>query len=153
MMQSPTNLDDKGSKYELVQIPLFITGGVFIFFVIAYFLYACFTRDQDQTRDDTVDGSEATPPLSTQVSSDGIEDVDHYSPVSVTSFPLEQFSGAESCTICLEAFKIGEDVRVVPSCSHHFHDHCIRGWTEKGNQSCPKCRRLYGDIEDGSTEI
>ncbi|XP_024965739.1 RING-H2 finger protein ATL74-like [Cynara cardunculus var. scolymus] len=43
------------------------------------------------------------------------------------------------CTICLETFEDGENVRVLPHCSHEFHVGCIDKWFES-HCSCPNCR-------------
>ncbi|KAJ0715814.1 putative transcription factor C2H2 family [Helianthus annuus] len=43
------------------------------------------------------------------------------------------------CTICLEDFVDGQNVRVLPHCSHEFHVGCIDKWFES-HSSCPNCR-------------
>lgn len=48
-------------------------------------------------------------------------------------------SGENCCTICLEPFTRGQEIRVSP-CSHVFHVKCIDVWAElKG--VCPNCKR------------
>ncbi|RWW33714.1 hypothetical protein GW17_00001570 [Ensete ventricosum] len=44
------------------------------------------------------------------------------------------------CAICLSEFAPGERVRVLPSCNHRFHGHCIDRWLAS-RLSCPTCRR------------
>ncbi|KAA8523678.1 hypothetical protein F0562_010101 [Nyssa sinensis] len=44
-----------------------------------------------------------------------------------------------SCTICLEDFKNGDFTRILPSCRHSFHLHCIDEWLIR-HGSCPICR-------------
>jgi hypothetical protein len=34
----------------------------------------------------------------------------------------------------------GDKVITLPGCGHRFHKDCIRGWTLRGNFSCPLCR-------------
>lgn len=41
------------------------------------------------------------------------------------------------CVICLEKFKDGQDVRIVP-CRHEFHKDCIDPWL-LSNYTCPLC--------------
>ncbi|KAI3770977.1 hypothetical protein L6452_02126 [Arctium lappa] len=43
------------------------------------------------------------------------------------------------CTICLEDFEDGQNVRVLPHCGHEFHVRCIDKWFES-HSSCPNCR-------------
>ncbi|XP_071946308.1 uncharacterized protein [Antedon mediterranea] len=51
------------------------------------------------------------------------------------------------CAICLEDFKDGEDIRVVP-CGHEFHRRCVDPWL-LSNKTCPLC--MY-NIMEFSTE-
>ncbi|KAI3781463.1 hypothetical protein L2E82_11478 [Cichorium intybus] len=52
--------------------------------------------------------------------------------------PILKISVTE-CTICLEDFVDGQNVRVLPHCSHEFHVRCIDKWFES-HSSCPNCR-------------
>ncbi|KAI3500472.1 hypothetical protein L1887_36294 [Cichorium endivia] len=49
----------------------------------------------------------------------------------------------DNCVICLEEFKNDEKIRVLVSCRHSFHGHCINVWLF-GNRSCPICRGPIG---------
>ncbi|XP_044485566.1 E3 ubiquitin-protein ligase SDIR1-like [Mangifera indica] len=62
-----------------------------------------------------------------------------------TGSPIEalekvEFCGAEEekCSICLEEFEGGVELRRLP-CSHVFHGDCIGQWLER-SQTCPLCR-------------
>lgn len=44
----------------------------------------------------------------------------------------------EECTICLEYFKNGDDIRKL-KCNHIFHENCIEEWFLK-EITCPVCR-------------
>jgi len=46
----------------------------------------------------------------------------------------------EECTICKEVLANARKL----SCNHYFHLMCLSRWIEKGNKSCPLCRK---DIE------
>merc|ERR1719242_1387815 len=45
----------------------------------------------------------------------------------------------DSCSICLEEFKDGDQIRRLP-CFHIFHKHEIDRWLKTGNDKCPICR-------------
>ncbi|EEF30667.1 protein with unknown function [Ricinus communis] len=45
----------------------------------------------------------------------------------------------EVCVICLEDYMDRELCRILPSCRHMFHSHCIEQWL-KWNLTCPTCR-------------
>ena len=45
-----------------------------------------------------------------------------------------------SCPICLEEFEDNEEI-IVLSCSHGFHEQCLRQWLErKADTCCPLCK-------------
>lgn len=45
----------------------------------------------------------------------------------------------EQCSICMEAYTDGEQLRVLP-CEHRFHTHCVDRWLQTCYH-CPLCRR------------
>ena len=46
----------------------------------------------------------------------------------------------DCCAICLQPMQEGERVRVLPSCSHSFHIHCIDKWLDI-RSNCPLCKK------------
>ena len=44
----------------------------------------------------------------------------------------------ESCSICLEDFKPGDDIKKL-NCTHIFHKDCLEPWLNN-NRNCPMCR-------------
>lgn len=44
------------------------------------------------------------------------------------------------CSICLDAFKEGDPISVLP-CNHAFHYDCIKPWLGEANTCCPVCKR------------
>ena len=46
---------------------------------------------------------------------------------------------SESCAICVDDFKDGDMMRVLP-CSHHFHLECIDEWLINHSDLCPLCK-------------
>ncbi|KAJ3680663.1 hypothetical protein LUZ60_016941 [Juncus effusus] len=43
------------------------------------------------------------------------------------------------CSVCLNEFLEGEDLRLLPKCMHAFHVQCIDTWL-KSHSNCPLCR-------------
>ena len=43
-----------------------------------------------------------------------------------------------TCAICHEDFAVGEKLRCLPSCEHHFHAGCIGHWL-RIKAACPLC--------------
>eukprot|EP00922_Rhytidocystis_sp_ex-Travisia-forbesii_P045652 GHVS01068108.1.p1 GENE.GHVS01068108.1~~GHVS01068108.1.p1 ORF type:complete len:331 (-),score=43.65 GHVS01068108.1:134-1126(-) len=54
----------------------------------------------------------------------------------VSSSPTEDL-----CSICLDTFQTGSNVRILQSCGHIFHKACIDGWLLR-NAVCPNCKSL-----------
>ncbi|XP_042406829.1 receptor homology region, transmembrane domain- and RING domain-containing protein 1-like [Zingiber officinale] len=46
---------------------------------------------------------------------------------------------AETCAICLEDYRDGESLRVLP-CQHDFHLVCVDSWLTKWGTFCPVCK-------------
>ncbi|CAI0429032.1 unnamed protein product [Linum tenue] len=49
------------------------------------------------------------------------------------------------CSICLEEFEAGVDVRQLGRCGHVFHLICIDKWLD-GQATCPMCRGTVLDF-------
>ncbi|XP_021758783.1 E3 ubiquitin-protein ligase RING1-like [Chenopodium quinoa] len=50
----------------------------------------------------------------------------------------ELANSGEVCSVCLEGWKVGDDVKYSP-CKHCFHPACVDKWF-KINHFCPLCR-------------
>lgn len=48
-------------------------------------------------------------------------------------------SGELECAVCLTAFEDGDELRLLPQCSHAFHPDCIEPWLQV-HVTCPLCR-------------
>lgn len=44
----------------------------------------------------------------------------------------------QECTICLDAFKNGDKVKIMPQCHHLFHEKCCENWLDYKFR-CPNC--------------
>lgn len=69
-------------------------------------------------------------------------------PAVVATFPIVPYRevrehtigrGELECAVCLTAFEEGDDLRLLPHCSHVFHPECIDPWLET-RVTCPLCR-------------
>ncbi|KAG6702970.1 hypothetical protein I3842_07G062000 [Carya illinoinensis] len=49
----------------------------------------------------------------------------------------------ETCAICLEDYKDGEILKVLP-CRHEFHSSCVNSWLTKSGTFCPVCKHDLG---------
>ena len=57
---------------------------------------------------------------------------------------LSVFEPCRECTICLEAFRVGQEATRLP-CKHAFCPGCIREWLGR-HGTCPTCRAVVKDI-------
>ncbi|KAL9227440.1 hypothetical protein vseg_003128 [Gypsophila vaccaria] len=67
------------------------------------------------------------------------------SPLDLKKLPCLEYKGTErgtcpmDCVVCLDSFNVGDKCRVLPSCDHWFHVHCVDTWLNK-SPLCPLCR-------------
>ena len=47
-----------------------------------------------------------------------------------------------TCAICLNTVRETRQNKPI-RCGHLFHSHCIEKWKERGNQTCPVCRKIF----------
>ncbi len=71
-----------------------------------------------------------------------LEQIGGVSPSTLDQLPLRVFHSGrdkiDQCSICIESFKTGEDVRTLP-CLHQFHQCCVDHWLTSKN-TCPICK-------------
>ncbi|XP_031496467.1 RING-H2 finger protein ATL52-like [Nymphaea colorata] len=61
---------------------------------------------------------------------------------SITSCKFKSGEGLveeTGCSVCLSEFEDGDDLRLLPKCSHAFHLQCIDRWL-RAHVNCPLCR-------------
>ena len=47
-----------------------------------------------------------------------------------------------TCAICLNTVRETRQNKPI-RCGNLFHSHCIEKWKERGNQTCPVCRKIF----------
>ncbi|GJM86725.1 hypothetical protein PR202_ga02613 [Eleusine coracana subsp. coracana] len=52
---------------------------------------------------------------------------------------LKEGAAAGDCAVCLDAFRAGDQCRVLPGCEHGFHAECVDSWLRQSRR-CPICR-------------
>jgi hypothetical protein len=45
-----------------------------------------------------------------------------------------------SCSICIDEFRDGETIRLLPLCGHAYHTECIHPWLTERQGCCPYCK-------------
>lgn len=73
---------------------------------------------------------------STSVDTRVVEALPH---IEFSSARLSQKRMGETCAICLEDYKDGEIVKILP-CQHDFHSGCVDSWLTKWGTFCPVCK-------------
>lgn len=71
------------------------------------------------------------------------ERVKIYSRIERALYESEKHGFAENCPICCEDFSEQSHIKILPDCSHIFHEDCIEQWILKARTnsiSCPVCR-------------
>jgi len=51
-----------------------------------------------------------------------------------------RFVSSSCCSICLDEFRPGEVLRLLPRCQHAFHTECILPWLTERQGCCPMCK-------------
>ncbi|CAG7896542.1 unnamed protein product [Brassica rapa] len=50
--------------------------------------------------------------------------------IPVVDFNPRSFENGVECVICLSELAHGDKAKILPSCKHWFHAHCIAAWLE-----------------------
>lgn len=65
-------------------------------------------------------------------------------PVKSTTTDADEVT--ETCAICMEDYKIDQDVVVGHNCAHMYHKECLLKWMSAKHDSCPYCRTYVIDV-------
>ncbi|KNA18885.1 hypothetical protein SOVF_066880 [Spinacia oleracea] len=61
-------------------------------------------------------------------------------PSLVFTTVTEENCTASTCAICLEDYRVGDKIRILP-CRHKFHTFCVDAWLTSWRTFCPVCKR------------
>uniref|UniRef100_A0A1J3I5Q9 Receptor homology region, transmembrane domain-and RING domain-containing protein 4 n=1 Tax=Noccaea caerulescens TaxID=107243 RepID=A0A1J3I5Q9_NOCCA len=61
-------------------------------------------------------------------------------PTTIFNGVCEEASTSVSCAICIEDYRIGDKLRILP-CHHKFHVGCVDLWLGQRRSFCPVCKR------------
>ncbi|KAL5207542.1 hypothetical protein ABZP36_031977 [Zizania latifolia] len=87
---------------------------------------------------DSGDNSRSQEPWNVSLS-DGLDET-LLSKITVCKYKRgDGFVDSTDCSVCLGEFRDGENLRLLPKCSHAFHVPCIDTWL-KSHSNCPLCR-------------
>ncbi|KAL9182121.1 hypothetical protein ACHAXT_012773 [Thalassiosira profunda] len=63
----------------------------------------------------------------------------------------EYYFRHNSCSICLDEYQVGEQIRVLP-CQHTFHSDCIFPWLTERSPTCPLCKAMFEAVREEADE-
>jgi hypothetical protein len=109
---------------------------------------ACTTRfDGDDAAQG--DSSETSSEMSSEMSSDS------EAPLGGSACrDFSSTSACERCVVCLEAWRVGAEIKSLRGCRHTFHAACIDRWLTEERNACPVCRRAGVELRrDGGGEL
>jgi hypothetical protein len=81
----------------------------------------------------------------------GLHDEPHPNPApteSVHKLPVVPAPKSDSCSICLESYTQGTQMKRLP-CQHYYHPACIDQWLAQDHR-CPICRNNITQVDSGS---
>lgn len=99
-----------------------------------------FRRRHDSSADQPASGGSDYPTAWHVLPSNGLDET-VIKKIAIWKYERGGLDGkvGSDCSVCLSEFTDGEDVRLLPKCTHAFHVQCIDTWL-KSHSNCPLCR-------------
>jgi len=102
-------------------------------------------QDSATLHDDIADHEEYSPPRQFCSGGGGGGLCEHLLPTKKDKEDPYHFN-QNSCSICLEDYEPGEQIRVLP-CQHTFHSSCIFPWLTERSPTCPLCKAMFEAVQ------
>jgi hypothetical protein len=64
--------------------------------------------------------------------------------------PSQYTTSCTTCSICIDDFQPGEQLRLLPLCRHAFHTDCIMPWLTERQGCCPLCKSRVLEPQSGA---
>lgn len=141
-MQNNTNTPIENNQYSMAPHShnRFLTGLLITFnILLIVLLYLCFYKyfvRKQPSSTATTDTPDSTPPSSPR--NTRAIDLNIINSIPIVEFKITGVDKAE-CAVCLNEFKDGDKMRVLPRCNHRFHVECVDTWFQS-HANCPLCR-------------
>ncbi|XP_064612303.1 LOW QUALITY PROTEIN: E3 ubiquitin-protein ligase ZNRF3-like [Liolophura sinensis] len=134
---SPDAMITKGENKEYFEMAIFVA--VFIIFCIICIVVILKLKWRHRHRQVSIPelAKRAVAKLETRKYKLAVSEVKVSPSLSLSPDHYSQSSMYESCAICLEEYRDGQELRVLP-CSHEFHRGCVDPWLIT-NCTCPLC--------------
>ncbi|KAK8969475.1 E3 ubiquitin-protein ligase ATL6 [Platanthera guangdongensis] len=147
--------DINNSTQQLFKIRPTMASIVAIFISVAIIggLY-CYSRSLRNRAPNHFEDSAAAGSLTGRQKAAGLD------PAVLHSFPAMLYSDVKNhkigsssleCAVCINEFEDQDSIRLLPKCSHVFHEDCIDAWLAS-HVTCPVCRCVLEKV-DGKAEV
>ncbi|KAK9726829.1 hypothetical protein RND81_05G240000 [Saponaria officinalis] len=133
------------SEVAAISAKIMVTSMIVLFFLVTFCLFLCLYAKWYWSRAEypsafpwrTHTARQGTP--STVGNHRQGLDRDTLKALPVVVYDVKDFKEALECSVCISEISNGENVRVLPKCSHGFHLECIDMWF-MSHSTCPLCR-------------
>ncbi|KAF8051633.1 hypothetical protein N665_1688s0004 [Sinapis alba] len=132
----------------------FLVGTVLVLFGVIGLLYCAYKR-YCVNDDDDIDNDHHDHVIINIKELAGVDPSVLLRSIPVVDFNSTNFEDGVECVVCLSELADGDKAKLLPSCKHWFHAHCIDVWLY-WHATCPICRtrvRLFQINEASSGNL